>query len=114
MKRYVRSYGEFRIPMLEVVKVASNPRTRANTLRKIAEQETDCLVLHAVAKNKNATADTLELLSDNPNYIVRRAITENPNTSIETLRKMSEADRSTEIRMYAKTALYFKEKYPSN
>ncbi|MBY0356480.1 MAG: tetratricopeptide repeat protein [Candidatus Obscuribacterales bacterium] len=77
-------------------RLASNPETSPETLRKLAEKKPEAVV-ERVAENPGTKPETLEALSVHESATVRTAVSENQNTPGDVLQSLA-ADDSPDVR----------------
>jgi hypothetical protein len=86
------NYNQEVAEFLQLLKLANNSETSPETLLQIAKDNNVSLCL-AVAKNLNTPISVLNKLAFHQSGDVRFAVTENPNTSIDTLVALSQKRR---------------------
>jgi hypothetical protein len=85
--------------------VAENPNATPELLWKLAKSKLTIpsfkddysIMLCRIAWNPNVTADLLEFLSHSEDHYVRAAVARNPNTPIDTLKRLMEYDEDYHV-----------------
>jgi len=85
--------------------IADNPNVSVELLRKMSESEPDITedyygMCSAIAANEKTPSDILEKLSTSRNGYVRAYVAENPNTSLDVLRRMLINDKNYWVQYY--------------
>jgi hypothetical protein len=84
------------LSIMQKNELASNPNTSPETLTLLADDE-DSVVRFWVAKNPNTSPETLDRLANDENYLVRRAVATNPKALPETLDRLAN-DKNWSVR----------------
>lgn len=84
--------------------ISQHKNTSSKTLAWLADTVNNDYVLSGVAGHRNTDPETLAKLAGNKNYSLRQRVALNPNTPIDTLKKLAN-DRSVTVKRCAKSML---------
>jgi len=95
MIRFGRKNKEVKIPEEGRLLLASDPKTSAEILEKLAKDELakdkkDRYVLEAIAENHNTPPKVLRDLAEHGDYFVKARVAGNPNTPVDVLSDLAE------------------------